>query len=334
MTSKNKQAFYLQPLAAVRQELIAKIARSPEASGNGASAIPWLRLFSRTETTLPNSHIYEPHLSIILQGRKQVTVGEHRFTYDPSRFLLTSVDLPVVSFIAEASEDRPFVVMVAKLDLALIRQLILDYDIRPRATGAAGHAMGTGAVTDSLFAAFARLVDLLDHADDIPVLADTIRREIAYHLLKSEQGGRLWHTAMSGSQSNRIHKVILWLRQHYKETLRMNELADIAAMSVSSMHAHFRDITSLSPVQFQKQLRLQEARRLMLVAGVDAGSAAAEVGYESASHFNREYAKMFGQPPLRDIKHLKATPLAPDTDLPAPPASSITHPHEAPHAQR
>jgi AraC-like DNA-binding protein len=334
MTSGTNKAFYLQHMASIRQELIAKIAQSPAGRGDGATAIPWLRLFSRTETTLPNSHIYEPHLSIILQGRKQVTVGEHRFTYDPSCFLLTSVDLPVVSFIAEASEDHPFIVMVAKLDLALIRQLILDYDIRPRASSAAGHAMGTGAVTDSLCAAFARLVDLLDRVDDIPVLSDTIRREIAYHLLKSEQGGRLWHTAMSGSQSNRIHKVILWLRQHYKETLRMNDLADLAAMSVSSMHAHFRDITSLSPVQFQKQLRLQEARRLMLVAGFDAGTAAAEVGYESASHFNREYAKMFGQPPLRDIKNLKLSPLAPDTDLPPPEQAMVFHPREGPHATR
>lgn len=292
--------------AEVRAEMADTFARWASGNVDKATAIPWLSLYSRTETSLPHRHIYEPNIAVILHGRKHVTVGEEQFVYDESRFLLTAVDLPVVSCITEASEAQPYMAMIAKLDFAKIRQLILDYDI-PAPKIAPLRGIATGPATSELFCAFWRLLDLLDTPEDIPVMSDLIHKEIVYYLLRSEQGGRLWQIAMTGSQSNRIQKVINWLRRHYAEPLRVDELASMAAMSVSSMHHHFREITSMSPLQFQKQLRLQEARRLMLVEALDAGSAAFRVGYESASQFSREYHRMFGQPPKRDIMLLRAS---------------------------
>jgi AraC-like DNA-binding protein len=292
--------------ADVRAEMAEQFARWPGDRLNQATDIPWLSLFRRTETSMPGTYVYEPNLAIILQGRKHVTVGDEHFTYDESRYLLTAVDLPVTSCVVEASEAEPYLAMRIGLDLAKVRQLILDYAL-PAPKVAPLRGMATGPATSELLCAFWRLLDLLDAPEDVPVMSDLILKEIIYLLLKSEQGGRLWQTAMTGSQSNRIQKVINWLRRHYTEQLRVDDLAEMAAMSVSSMHHHFREITSMSPLQFQKQLRLQEARRLMLVEDLDAGMAAVRVGYESQSQFSREYSRMFGQPPMRDIKLLRAT---------------------------
>ena len=293
--------------AEVRAEMAETFARWASGNESKATAIPWLTLYSRTTTSMPNTHVYEPNLAVILQGRKQVKVGDEVLVYDESRFLLTAVDMPVMSCVAEASADQPYMAMLAKLDLAKVRQLILDYELPAPKIAPITRGMATGPATSELFCAFWRLLDLLDAPEDIPVMADLILKEVIYILLKSEQGGRLWHIAMTGSQSNRIQKVINWLRRHYAEPLRVDDLARMAAMSVSSMHHHFREITSMSPLQFQKQLRLQEARRLMLVEDLDAGMAALRVGYESASQFSREYARLFGQPPMRDIKLLRAS---------------------------
>lgn len=301
----------------IREHLSVRVAQTAGYSGDGVTAIPGLYLFCRQQSTLPGAHVYEPSLGIILQGRKHVTVGEEQFRYDESCFFLTAVDVPVVSYIAEATDARPFISIAVKLDLAKIRQWILEYGIPAPTQAQVGRGMGTGAVTAELLQAFSRMLDLLDTPADIPVLSDAIMREIVYRLLKSEQGGRLWHIAMSGSQSNRIQKVISWLKGHYAQPLHVEDLADLAAMSVSSLHHHFRDITSMSPLQFQKQLRLQEARRIMLVEGVDAATAGARVGYDSPSQFSREYARMYGQPPARDIKQLRASnpPLAAEPEL-------------------
>jgi len=291
--------------AELRSEILAKFARW---NGPGeTTALPWLTFYTRTKTTSSQCYVYEPSLAVILQGRKQVTVGDELFVYDESRFLLTSVDMPVASSIIEASDAQPYMSMRIKLDLAKIRQLILDYDIQAPKVAPLTRGIATGPVTVELLSAFSRLFDLLDRPRDLPVLSALIYQEILYHLLRSELGDRLWQLAMSGSQSNRIQKVIHWLRHHYTEPLRVDALAKMAAMSVSSMHHHFRELTSMSPLQFQKQLRLQEARRLLLVEDLDAGMAAFRVGYESASQFSREYSRLFGQPPMRDIKILRAS---------------------------
>jgi len=300
--------------AEIRQVVMAKFARWARGNVDLATEIPWLTLYARTKTSLPHSFVYEPTVAIILRGRKHVIVGEEQIVYDESRFLLTAINLPVVSYVVEASEARPFMAMILKLDLAKVRQLILDYDIQAPKVTQMGRGIGTGTVTAKLLGDCSRLLDLLDAPEEIPVLSDLILREVLYRLLRSEQGGRLWHLAMSGSQSNRILAVINWLRHHYSEPLRVDELANMAAMSSSSMHHYFREITSMSPLQFQKQLRLQEARRLMLVEDLDAASAALRVGYDSPSQFSREYNRQFGQPPKRDIKLLRSSAQGLDSD--------------------
>lgn len=292
--------------AELRAEMATQFARWASGTTDQATAIPWLSLHSRTATSMPNAHVYEPNVAVILQGRKQVEVGDERFVYDASHFLLTAVDLPVSSCIVEASADQPYMAMLAKIDLAKVRQMIVDYEL-PAPKVAPLRGMATGPATSELFCAFGRLLDLLDAPADIPVMADLLMKEIIYYLLRSEQGGRLWQIAMSGSQSNRVQKVINHLRHHFAEPLRVDDLAAMAAMSVSSLHHHFREITAMSPLQFQKQLRLQEARRLMLVEDLDAGTASFRVGYESPSQFSREYARLYGQPPKRDINLLRAS---------------------------
>ncbi len=290
--------------AAMRADMAAQFARWSGGAPNRATAIPWLSLHSRTETTMPATFVYEPNLAVILRGRKRVEVGDEVFAYDESTFLLTVVDLPVSACVVEATPAQPYMAMVANLDLAKVRQLILTYELpAPRVTPLRG--MATGPATSELLCALWRLLDLLDEPADIPVMADLILQELIYLLLRSEQGGRLWQIAMAGSQSNRVQKVINWLRHHFAEPLRVDDLAQMAAMSPSSLHHHFREITAMSPLQFQKQLRLQEARRLMLVEDLDAGAASFRVGYESPSQFSREYARLFGQPPKRDVQLLR-----------------------------
>ncbi|HEY9857738.1 MAG TPA: AraC family transcriptional regulator [Stenomitos sp.] len=298
-------------VAEARQELVEKFVRWTKGDAIEATFIPWLTLHTRIKTTSPECYVYEPNLALIVQGSKQVTVGDELFVYDESHFLLTSVDLPVTSCVVAASPDQPYMSLRVKLDLPKIRQMILDYEIQPPRVTPASRGMATGRVTVELLCAFSRLLDVMRTPEHLPVMADLIHREIVYHLLRSEQGGRLWQLAMTGSQSNRIQKVINWLKNHYAEPLRMEDLASLATMSVSSMHHHFREITSMSPLQFQKQLRLQEARRLMLIEDLDAGSAALRVGYDSPSQFSREYSRLFGQPPKRDIRLLRASTARP-----------------------
>lgn len=293
-------------LAEWREVLVGQFAQYGSGHVDKATEIPWLRLYGRNEVTSPHSFLYEPEVAVILQGSKEVLVGEEKFVYNEDRFLLTAINLPVVSYVTEATVESPFMAMVVKLDLARIRQLILDYDIPAPKVASIARGIGTAPVTIDLLRLLSRLFELLEAPRHIPVLSDLLYQEFIYHLLDSEQGGRLWQLAMTGSQSNRIQKVITWLRHHYAEPFNVDALAEMAAMSVSSMRQHFHDITSMSPLQFQKQLRLQEARRLMLVEDLDAGMAAVRVGYESQSQFSREYARQFGQPPMRDIKQLRA----------------------------
>lgn len=291
----------------VRAQLIEKFARWAKVNATSETPIPWLSLFSQDKTSTPQCYIYEPNIAIILNGRKSVTVGEEVFVYDESNFLLTSIDMPVFSCVAEASESQPFMSLRISLDLAMTRQLILDYGIQPPKVTPISRGIATGPVTVEMLEAVSRLFDLLEAKEDSPMLSDLIHKELVCRLLRSEQGGRLWQIAMTGSQSNRISKVISWLKHNYMKPLRVEELASMAAMSVSSMHHYFREITSMSPLQYQKQLRLQAARSLMLEEDLDAGMAAMRVGYESASQFSREYHRFFGQPPMRDIKLLRAS---------------------------
>jgi AraC-like DNA-binding protein len=226
------------------------------------------------------------------------------FLFDESRFLLTSLDLPIVGQVIEASEQDPFLCLLLKLEMPVVRELLGRKEI-PRASPD-GPAMATGETTPELLSACCRLVDLLNKPRDIPFLSGLIQREIIYRILQAPAGARFRAIATLGDQSQRTAKAIAWLRANYSKPLRVEQLAQIAAMGVSTLHHHFRALTAMSPLQYQKQLRLQVARGRMLMDGLDAASAAFEVGYESASQFNREYSRFFGQPPMRDIRTLRS----------------------------
>jgi len=285
--------------------LARKIALSVGLAENRATAIPGLTLHRRTAPTAPCAMTYEPGVTVIAQGRKRVELGRNVFLYGPSRFLLTSVDLPVVSRVIEASEQVPCLALSLKLEMPVVRELLSREEIQLEATPDSP-GMATGKTTVEFLSACCRLVDLLDTPRDIPFLSGLIQREIIYRILRSAVGARLRAIATLGEQSQRTARAITWIRANYAKPLRVEDLADIAGMGVSTLHHHFRGLTAMSPLQYQKQLRLQAARGRMLMDGLDAASAAFEVGYESASQFNREYSRFFGQPPMRDIRTLRS----------------------------
>jgi AraC-like DNA-binding protein len=287
-----------------------------ESAEDRATDIPGVSLHRRTAPTAPCSATYEPGITVIAQGRKRVDLGRTSFLYGESRYLLTSVDLPIVSQVVEASEKAPCLAMSLKLEMPVVRDLLSREEIQVAEAPSDSPAMATGETTLEFLSACCRLVDLLDTPQDIPFLSGLIQREIIYRILRGPEGARLRAIATLGDQSHRTAKAIAWIRSNYTKPLRVEEVAEIAGMGVSTLHHHFRALTAMSPVQYQKQLRLQAARGRMLIDGLDAASAAFEVGYESASQFNREYSRFFGQPPLRDIRLLRAPG--------APPMETIT----------
>ena len=298
------------PARELRAELARKIALFMGATEKRVTEIPGLTLVRRTAPTAPCSMTYEPSVTVIAQGRKRVDLGRNTFIYDASRFLLTSIDLPVVSRVIEASEAAPCLALSLKLEMSIVRELLSREEIHVAEAPSDSPGMATGETTVEFLSACCRLVDLLDTPQDIPFLSGQIQREIIYRILRSAEGARLRAIATMGEQSHRTAKAIAWIRRNYAKPLRVDDLAEIAGMGVSTLHHHFRVLTAMSPLQYQKQLRLQAARGRMLIDGLDAASAAFEVGYESASQFNREYSRLFGQPPMRDIRALRA-PSAP-----------------------
>ena len=294
-----------QETAAGVRELSKKIAYLTESGELHTTAVAGLSLFRRTAPTEPITGMYEPSICLVAQGAKRVLLGEDTYVYDPHHYLITSVHLPTVVQVIEASVEKPYLGLRLTFDMREVSQLMADSQLPPPKSQQSSRGMATGEVSLPLVNAFQRLIDLLDSEQDIPILAPVIQREIIYRLLIGDQGARLRQIAAAGSQSQQIARAIEWLKGNFAEQLRIEDLADKANMSTSIFHHHFRSMTALSPLQYQKQLRLQKARNLMLSERLDAASAAFHVGYESPSQFSREYSRQFGAPPLRDISNLR-----------------------------
>jgi AraC-like DNA-binding protein len=292
-------------LQELNTELSCKIARLIGSAEILATAIPRLTLAQRTAPSAACPVTYEPSVILIPQGRKQVQIGSETLTYDSSRYLLTSVDLPTVTRVVEASGEAPCLAVAMKLDISIVREFVSREELLMLDMPADSPAMSTGTVTAEFLSAWCRLLDLLASPQDIPFLSGFIEREIMYRILRGPEGARLRAIATLGDQSHRTAKAITWIKANYARPLRVEELAQIAGMAASTLHHHFRALTAMSPLQYQKQIRLQAARARMLADDVDAATVAFEVGYESASQFNREYSRLFGQPPIRDIRSLR-----------------------------
>ncbi len=236
-----------------------------------------------------------------------MNLGGTEYLCGPSSFFLSSIDVPIESQIVEASEDAPLLSMLLRLDMSIVREMLNREDLPESQVSSQRRGVAVGQAPASLLKACSRLMELLDTPEAIPFLSHLIQREIIYRILRTPQGARLRTIATTGDLGNRTARAITWLRDNYTKRLHMEELAEIARMGVSTLHHQFRALTAMSPLQYQKQLRLQRARERMLMEGMDATSAAYEVGYESVSQFNREYSRFFGQPPMRDVKTLRAT---------------------------
>ena len=305
--TKENATLKANPARELRAELARKIASFIGSEQNRITEIPGVSLHRRTSPTPPCRTTYHPGVIVVAQGRKQVNLGRSSFIYDESRFLLTAVDLPIVSWVAEATEEVPCLVLSLRLDMSMVRELLGREEIHVAEAPSHSPAMSIGETTPEFLNACCRLMDLLDSPQDIPFLSGLIQREIIYRILRGPEGARLRAVATLGDQSHRTAKAIAWVTANYAKPLLVEELAQLANMGVSTLHHHFRMLTSMSPLQYQKQLRLQSARSLMLNNGLDAASAAFEVGYESPTQFNREYSRFFGQPSMRDIRALRSS---------------------------
>ncbi len=289
----------------MRKELARKIAAHAQALGENPTAVPGLALYRRTEPTACYRASYEPSLTVFVQGRKRINLGGTIYICDGSSFLLSSIDVPAESQIVEASEQVPMLSMFFKLDMPMVREVISREELPEPAAPVHSQGLAVGETTSGLLGACTRLIDLLEIPEDVPFLSHLILHEIVYRVLRTPQGERLRAIATTGDLSHRTARAIAWLRANYAKPLRMDELAAVARMGVSTLHHQFRGLTAMSPLQYQKQIRLQTARQRMLMDGMDATSAAYEVGYESVSQFNREYSRFFGLPPMRDVKILR-----------------------------
>jgi AraC-like DNA-binding protein len=284
--------------------LIEKWTRTSNQFGND-TGIPGLRLSRWEAPTPPTSYTHNASICLIAQGKKQVLLGGDSFIYDANHFLISSVNLPITANIMEASKEKPYLGLILELNLQEISQLIVDSDYSGTQNKEAQKGIAVGTLSQPLLDAFVRLLSLMDEPESIKVLAPVIKREIFYRLLMSEQGSRLNQIVTDGSHSHQISKAIEWLKNNFVKPLSVGELAAYSGMSKSAFYTHFRSMTSMTPLQFQKKLRLSEARRLMLTENLDAMATTFKVGYESPSQFSREYSRLFGSPPSKDIKALR-----------------------------
>jgi AraC-like DNA-binding protein len=295
--------------AARREALCAELATLLEqrtgTDGGHETAIPQLTLWRFANPTEPAHVLQQPAVYVVVQGRKQVTVGDETYVYDPSQYLAVSLELPAVGHVVEASPDAPYLCMTLRVDARELAALIVETGRpAPRDTHD-GRAVFVSSLQAPLLDAFLRLVRLLDAPQDIQVLAPLILRELHFRLLQGEQHGRLAEMAIGDGRLRRVAGAISWIKEHFAEPLQIEALAKRVNMSTSALHGHFRAVAGVSPIQYQKHLRLQEARRLLVSGATSAEAVAYEVGYASASQFSREYGRLFGQPPRRDAERMR-----------------------------
>lgn len=286
------------------QELVQLVDQWTREKGTFETSIMGLTLFRAETLTQPNSSMMDASLCMIAQGKKQVILSEEAYTYDSNHFLFTAIDLPVIAQVLEASVERPYLSIVLRLDPYVLAQIMLEAHIPFKDVNTEKKGMAVGVVNSELNDAFIRLIKLLDTPQDIPILSPLIIKEIFYRLLMSPQGDRLKRIVAAGTTGHRIVKAIEWLKINFARPFSIEELASTMGMSASSFHQHFRDITSMSPLQYQKRMRLTEARRLLMTEEYDISSTSMQVGYESLSQFSREYKRFFGVPPSVDIKNI------------------------------
>ena len=287
-------------------ELATLISAIAQTDGDYRTSIPALMLYRRSAATDPMPCIYGLGLGLAVQGGKRVTLSDAIFDYGPGTSLLTAVDLPVVSYVTKATIAEPYLGLRLELDARTIAHVCAEMDLSPRTKAVPTRALAVVTLDEGLLQAIIRLVKLLHEPQLTLHIAPLIQQEIVVRLLHSEHGPALRDLVATGSPSQQIAKVMTWLKLHYPQRISMDELAQKAHMSPSTFRHHFRAISGMSPLQYVKNLRLQDARQKMLNEAVDATTAAVQVGYESASQFNREYTRLFGAPPLRDIKRVRS----------------------------
>jgi AraC-like DNA-binding protein len=289
-----------------RDELAERITRHVAEDGS-VEAAPGLSLYRFSSPTGPRYGVTEPSFCVIAQGSKEVLLGRERYRYDASHYLLVSAELPVAGHIIDAAQERPYLALRLVLDPAVVTEVLIEAGLHASGRDDAITMMAVSRLDVSLLDAVVRVVRLLDSPGDYRVLSPLVAREIIYRLCLGAQGDRLRQIAVSGGRAHRIAKAIELLRTNHKKPLGIAGLARQLGMSVSGLHHHFKAATGMSPLQFQKQFRLQEARRLLLTGDVDAATAGYRVGYDDASHFSREYRRLFGEPPLRDAERLRGS---------------------------
>lgn len=288
-----------------RQRLAQAIRRHAPTSGTHQTAIPDLALLHAVRTSEPLESVYKPSICIVAQGAKTAAVADGTYTYDPMTYLVTSVELPIFGKIVEASPEVPYLSLKLCFDADVILDIAGEIQRPELISSEASRGITVSRMSPALLEAACRLVELLDAPEDVPVLAPLVIREIVYRLLQGEQGPLLRSFATVGSQSHLIAQSVRMINRQYQRPLRVEELAGAVNMSVSAFHKHFKRVTAMSPLQYQKTVRLQEARRFMLTEAAPASEAAFRVGYESPSQFSREYARLYGRPPMQDMQELR-----------------------------
>lgn len=291
--------------------LIESVNRYLDARGGGdglfATPLDGLALLRSVHATLPAHLVYRPSLCLVVQGGKSLLISDKTFAYGAMQALVVSVELPAFGRVAEACESAPFIGINLEFDIGVMREVMEQLDPPPKPSGDTGLGIFVADIDGPLADCMTRLVNLLDTPAAIPILSRSIMREISYWLLTGPHAGEVCKIALPSSHVQRVGNAIRVLRGAFARAVRIEELADVAQMSPSSFHQHFKTVTSMTPLQYQKQLRLLEARRLMTENAANVETAAYQVGYESASQFSREYSRMFGTPPKRDMAALKVT---------------------------